>query len=265
MAVTGLRRYKQLFENLANPGRYLFDKLQVRGKTLNFVTRPHPLKFEVPACLYLVFKEIFMSDVYDIKNLVERLPERPLVIDVGANVGFFDILLLSKIGKADIYAYEPLESNLRQLKNTSESNILFKESVNIKPFAVTGLPVEALSLYANDTDDAQVVASTIGGFNESNVKEISVSAISLCDILQDMPRETIDLLKMDCEGSEYEIIFNTPVDLLSRINVMLIEVHDLDEKLNVKTFSSYLINIGYKVSYTPINGFCYALEACKRI
>jgi hypothetical protein len=78
-----------------------------------------------------------------------------------------------------------------------------------------------------------------------------------------MPRERIDLLKMDCEGSEYEIMFNTPVELISRINVMLIEVHDLDENFNVKTFSNYLINIGYNVVYTPINGFCYALEAYK--
>jgi hypothetical protein len=97
------------------------------------------------------------------------------------------------------------------------------------------------------------------------VKEILVPAISLSEILQKMPGETIDLLKMDCEGSEYEIIFYTPIDLVSRINVMLIEVHDLSEKFNVKTFSKYLISIGYKVEYTPINGFCYALEAYKGI
>ena len=35
------------------------------------------------------FKEIFMEDFYEADKLMKKLPPNPLVIDVGANAGFF--------------------------------------------------------------------------------------------------------------------------------------------------------------------------------
>jgi hypothetical protein len=38
--------------------------------------------------------------------------------------------------------------------------------------------------------------------------------------------ERIDLLKMDCEGAEYEILFGTPRDVLAKIAEIRMEIHD---------------------------------------
>ena len=67
-----------------------------------FVTRPNPVKFDVPESLYQVFKEIFMEDFYNVDKLIQKLPPNPLVIDVGANAGFFNVLLFSKIKNAGV-------------------------------------------------------------------------------------------------------------------------------------------------------------------
>lgn len=264
MPVTGLKRYINLFRNVRNPLEYLFDKLHDRGRTLHFVTKPSRINFAVPASLYQVFKEIFMADVYNIRALVRVLPHDPLVIDIGANAGFFDILLLSKVKNAQIYAYEPLSSNIERMRSVASSNRRFDKSVIINPFAVTGTSRGTLCLHAHDTEDSQVVASSLQGFNTGNTKELWVPAISLSEIMDGMPDRKIDLLKMDCEGSEYDIIFNTAPDTVRRIERMLIEVHDIDSECNIKTFGRFLGDLGYDVNYTSINGFCYALEACKK-
>ncbi len=264
MPVTGLRRYVNLFRNIRNPSEYLFDKLRDRGRTLHFATKPTQIGFEVPASLYQVFKEIFMADVYNIEALRRVLPDDPLVIDVGANAGFFDILLLSKIKNAQIYAYEPLSSNIERIRSVASSNSGFDKSVIINPFAVTGTPCEMLRLYAQDTEDNQVVASSLKGFDIGNTKELWIPAVSLSEIIAGIPKVKIDLLKMDCEGSEYDIILNTPPDMVRRIERMLIEVHDIDSQFNIETFSQHLAELGYDVDYTSINDFCYALEACKK-
>ncbi|MCF0071338.1 hypothetical protein LZD49_12725 [Dyadobacter sp. CY261] len=105
MPTTGLKRYRHLFRNIENPFTYIFDKAGDRGRTLHFVTKPNRLVFEVSPSTYQVFKEIFMADVYNIEALKCVLPDNPIIIDIGANVGFFDILLLSKVKNAQIYAY----------------------------------------------------------------------------------------------------------------------------------------------------------------
>jgi hypothetical protein len=61
-------------------------------------------------------------------------------------------------------------------------------------------------------------------------------------------------MKLDCEGSEYEIVFNTPRDLFKNIKRIAIEVHEpkyfnLDpETYNRKKFISYLEGLGYECS-----------------
>lgn len=264
MPVTGLRRYVKLFRNIRNPLEYILDKVYDRGRTLHFVTKPYKLSFEVPASLHQVFKEIFMADVYNIDKLMSVLPDDPIVIDIGANAGFFDILLLSKTKNAQIYAYEPLSSNIERMRSVASSNRRFDKSVTISSFAVTGAPCEMLRLYAQDTEDNQVVASSLKGFNINNTRELWIPAVTLSKIVSAIPGLGIDLLKMDCEGSEYDIILNTPPDIVRRIERMLVEVHDIDNQFNVNSFSQYLVGLGYDVTYTSINGFCYALEACKK-
>jgi hypothetical protein len=119
-------------------------------------------------------------------------------------------------------------------------------------------------IFIEDTNDNQVVASIFKGFNANNRKKISFPAVSLCVIMDGIENNNIDLLKMDCEGSEYDIIYNTPVKTIQRIQTMLIEVHDIDEKNNVVSFDKYLNEIGYVTEHVPINDFCHALEAYKK-
>ena len=264
MAVSGINRYFRLWKHIANPGEYLFHKGDRHRRDFLFTTKPLPIRFRVPNSLYLVFKEIFMTDVYEIDTLVSQLPARPVVIDIGANAGFFDIQLLSKVKQATIYAYEPMMANIKALQQTMVQNPRLQQNIRLFPMAVTGQPLTHLDLFAEAEENSQVVASAFAGFNENNSQKITVPCITLTEIIQQNKLQSVDLLKLDCEGGEYDIIYHTAPDLIRRIKRMTIEVHNLDnEKNNLEAFNNYLRSVGYITTHTPINSFCYALEAQK--
>jgi len=264
MPKSGLSRYLELFKNVANPAEYLSNKVVRKKRPLTIVTKPNAVEFKVSPSLYLVFKEIFMVDVYNIDYLISLLPSSPTVIDIGANAGFFDILLLSKLKDSKIYAYEPVPSNVLYIESLLKENNWIRSQVKLFPKAVTGADSGGLELFMEDTADNQVVASVFNGFNVNNTKKIKVESITLTQIINDIGSKTIDLLKMDCEGSEYDIVYNTPKELFERITNLFIEVHDIDkEKNNIQYFDSYIKSMGYKTTYSPINDFCWAFEGVK--
>ena len=265
MAVEGINRYFRLWNHISNPGEYVFHKGERRERTLQFTTKPLPIRFQVPETLFQVFKEIFMADVYEINALVSQLPAQPVIIDVGANAGFFAIQLLSKIENATIYAYEPMPANVKTFRSTLNENPRLQQSVRLFQMAVTGQALDKLDLYAEAEEKNQVVASRFAGFNISNTQTITVPCISLTDIIQQNNLPVVDLLKLDCEGSEYDILYHTAPDLVRRINRMVIEVHDLDAaQNNIRAFNQYLQSLGYTTSHQPINSFCHAIEAVRQ-
>lgn len=264
MPEKGFKRYIKLFENIHNPGEYLFNKSKRNERPLRFTTRPNPITFNVPESLYQVFKEIFMEDVYSIAGLVKKLPSNPVVIDIGANAGFFNILLLSKIKSARIFAYEPLPSNTHFFDRVINENKALSGQVQLTQAAVTGTEKESIDLFMEDTADNQVVASVFEGFNKDNLKRTNVPCISLSKIVSTHQLKSIDLLKVDCEGSEYDILYNTPPAIVQLAKHIAIEVHDVDkQKNNFPALSNYLQSLGFRVSATPINNFCYAVDAIK--
>jgi FkbM family methyltransferase len=265
MAEKGIKRYINLWKNIENPGEYMLHKNQRHTRSLQFTTRPTAIHFEVPESLYQVFKEIFMEDVYRIEELVKKLPSNPVIVDIGANAGFFDILLLSKIRSAKILAFEPLPSNTNFVDKVIAGNAFMKEYISLHRAAVTGIEKESIDLYMEDTEDNQVVASVFEGFNKDNLKRTTVPCYSLTRIVKDNGLGKIDLLKMDCEGSEYDIIYNTAPEIVQLATHIAIEVHDVDDKTySFSSLKKYLESLDYAITSAPINNFCYAVDAIRK-
>jgi len=58
--------------------------------------------------------------------------------------------------------------------------------------------------------------------------------------------DRVDLLKMDCEGSEYSILYRCTTEYLKRIGKMAIEVHAGQEPdHNITALSSFLAARGF--------------------
>jgi FkbM family methyltransferase len=265
MPAKGFKRYIELFKHIQNPFEYILYKNDRFKRSLNFTTKPNRIQFSVALPLYQVFKEIFLEDVYNIEVVVKQMPPKPVIIDIGANAGFFDILILSKLRDAKIFAYEPIPRNDQQKKTTLEANTSIKNNVHIHQQAVTGTVCDKIDLYIESENENSVIASVFSDFNSSNGNKISVDTITLTDILLKNDIAEVDILKVDCEGSEYDIFYNTDTALLRRSKMILLEVHDLDEKNNnITAMQKFLADIGYAVTHQPINNFCHAVEAVRK-
>ena len=261
MPVKGITRYQRLISNIANWQEYAFRKSERKQRPLKFITKPFPIHFQVPERLYQVFKEIFMEDFYDIDRLVKKLPEEPVIIDVGANAGLFDVLIYSKIKAPTVFAYEPMPANVEVFQKTINDNERLS-AIHLYQAAVTGTEKEFIDLYTEDTVANTVVSSVFSDFNGANSKKLQVPAKSLSSIITGHELERVDLLKLDCEGSEYDIIYNTNEAVLQQVGLMVIEVHHIDdERCNLPSLDAYLQNAGYTNKILPVQDGNFYLMA----
>jgi FkbM family methyltransferase len=179
-----------------------------------------------------IYKEIFVDHCYDLT--FDR--SAPVVVDIGANSGLFALRLKQLYPSAKITCYEPFPPNFAQLQHTIAINQL--DSVTLVQKAVGARPGNA-KLYIHKRN--------IGGHRfyatEAMSEEcVDVEVIDVRSILNDLHQE-VDLLKLDCEGAEFDILMNlTPADA-SHIRQIIVEttstLYGLD-RLNAQ-----MISLGY--------------------
>jgi hypothetical protein len=128
-----------------------------------------------------------------------------------------------------------------------------------------GTPQDSVELFMEHDAENSVIASVYSDFDQQNKYSIKVPAISLQEIIRGNQLQQIDLLKIDCEGSEYPIIYETPRELWSRVKRLTIEVHNLDnDKRNTDYLGRFLQGEGFDVESQPAHTNCYALNAVRR-
>jgi len=81
--------------------------------------------------------------------------------------------------------------------------------------------------------------------------------MTLSSLFHNYKLQQIDFLKMDCEGAEYQVILDSSPELLSKINVISLEFHDLKiAEYTGNKLSNHLIKCGFKIEkfiYLPSN------------
>jgi hypothetical protein len=65
--------------------------------------------------------------------------------------------------------------------------------------------------------------------------------------------EKCDLLKMDCEGAEYDILYNCPPEYLRRIDQIAMEVHSGQQKdQNIEALEAFFRKQGFITRRKPV-------------
>lgn len=147
-----------------------------------------------------------------------------VAVDVGANLGGFIIHAHRHFNK--IYAFEPVSENCSVINQLLEAYNI--KNVELYHNAVYGESNKELPLYCQhldgETNSGDVSCATFDHEKKGyqNVGEMC-ETISLSDLMSSLNIDQIDYLKMDCEGSEYEIFEN--FDDYDRISVIALELH----------------------------------------
>ena len=180
--------------------------------------------------------------------------KRPVAVDIGANIGGFCVSNSNKFNK--IYAFEPFYMNNRVIKHIlAELEI---SNVMVLNHAVHSESGRVLSLKAPNFEcSGDIVAVKSDSKLDYEDTGQKCTTISLKDIFNVFSLEKIDYLKMDCEGSEYEILEN--FDDYDKIDIMCLEVHgygalEKKKKLIRKLTKHYNLFFPGHYKYSDKNG-----------
>jgi len=123
-----------------------------------------------------------------------------IIIDAGANVGDYSILANQIMPACKIYAFEPVEStfqhllsNIKDLKNVVPiKKGLFKENCEL-----------AINLFASNEHSSiyDIEGLSIGSDSQQNIELVRGD-----DFIKDNQIDSIDFLKLDVEGAEYDAL-----------------------------------------------------------
>ena len=170
------------------------------------------------------FQGILSGKVYKKINLDYKIN---IILDIGANVGSTSIFFSINYPQSTIFSFEPVTETYEILKK----NISNFNNIHSYKYAIS------------DKDDFQRIyidenrlgrSSLIKKHrNMENTNTEIVQLVNLNSFLRNNNIEKIDILKIDCEGSEVEILESIKTKL-DKIALIYIEIHG-EEKIEYLT------------------------------
>lgn len=149
-----------------------------------------------------------------------------VVIDIGGNIGTVSIYLAKKYPFLKIYAFEPVKQNYENFLKNIELNNINKDIIKVFNLAITKdrRDVILTSPFYN-SGASNIYNNFRGSGNIISNNDISIKSITFDDIFSNNNISKCKLLKIDCEGAEYEILYSANVENLKNCEYMRAEFH----------------------------------------
>jgi FkbM family methyltransferase len=169
-----------------------------------------------------------------------------LVLDIGANIGYFTLLLAKQVGpEGKVIAFEPFPKIFEVLKENVALNGYQNVVLESKAVADRTGPV---SLSQKGKEPLSTVESIVSG------PGITVQAVALDDYF-DGRRDRIDFIKVDVEGAE-SLVLEGMHNVLSRDRpILLVELHGFNTTGERHPALLRLREAGYAVSFVDKAGY----------
>jgi len=164
---------------------------------------------------FKVINETWLENVYRIHE--GQFSYNGVFVDIGANIGAVSIFVDSFNtnrgfdNKIKVYAVEPEPNNLYLLNQNIQNN-----------------PTENITVVNNAIwhEEKMVSISNRGGNSsivDTEEEKSDVLAITMETLFSTYDIKEVDLMKIDIEGSEFDLILNTPEETLAKIKHLVLE------------------------------------------
>ena len=156
------------------------------------------------------YRELFTTEVYNHPKCNVRKGD--VVLDIGANWGMF-VKYANARGAKVIYAYEPEPMNFNCLMNNKTDNCIPHNNA-------VGNREKDIDFYFDTTSTGGHTCIRRG---KENNEVLKVKCVGINDIMDKL--EHVDFLKIDTEGSEYDILYFMSEENLMKVNRISFEDH----------------------------------------
>jgi FkbM family methyltransferase len=247
--ITYLRYVPSIIREIKNWKDFLLDYIGLKNGGGIYVFRNGTLIKAEEGTATGTIAVVFLRKEYG------NITDRQIIVDIGANIGVFAIYVAKQLPNAKIYCFEPIRKNYKTLVENISMN---RHEDRIETFNI-GLAAKS------GTKDFFISSSPLHTFVEnSKTKEsVSIDCITMKEVFEKINIDHIDLLKMNCEGAEYEILYSTKTSYLKKIGEIRLEYHNIDlEQRNEKKLRSFLVSKGFRITHRKVNsandGFIWA-------
>ncbi|HEX4209691.1 MAG TPA: FkbM family methyltransferase [Candidatus Binataceae bacterium] len=187
--------------------------------------------------------EIFVTEGYRPPERLEKsLVSR--IVDVGSNVGYSIVYWATHFPQARIEGFEPHPAHLDKLRR----------SITLNDFAdrvtVHGVAAGTAKSLGELADRGPASAMTAEGQTSGTVKH-NVVPIEVVDFFETVGESTIDLLKLDCEGGEFDLLMDPRFARLDVRNLVM-EWHETPAHPEAeRDLTERLSELGWEVEARP--------------
>jgi FkbM family methyltransferase len=224
------------------------ERIEIEDGLILFTTRRDKIK--------LIFNGVDRRGVpYDILNfgsyeaedekiLFNLLGDDPVIMDVGANIGWYSLLFSKRRPNAKIFTFEPIEETYKYLI----TNVTLNAAKNVQCFNI-GLAEEEGTSTFYYFPGGSVLASQKNLISSPKAQETICKIEILDKFIQSLKIEKLDLIKCDVEGAELSVIkggINSIKNFLPIIFMELFERWAAQFNYHPNDVIHLLRNIGYK-------------------
>ena len=240
---------RDLLGRIERPWLLVADRLGLFGGTYVLRTRDGSA-FEVrggTSDRFSVFEIAIRRDYFSLANI--KLGN--VIVDVGANIGVFTVIASKLVGShGRIVAIEPNSESAKRLERNIALNRL--NNVTVYHAAVTGAPGN-FTLHTGKKAILSSIFKSVDGQAVGGTAEEG-QGLPLADILTREKIDYVDLLKIDCEGGEYEIFDAAPSEIWTKLSQIVMETHRVENRQPTELVAK-LRRLGYLVQES---GLLYA-------
>lgn len=162
--------------------------------------------------IHSVIREHFQDRYYE--TIVDVEPG-DVVVDIGFNYGIFSLGALNK-GASKIYGFEPNKNVIERMSG------IYPDPDKVEIFNVAVSDQDTVLTFYEGGDS---LGSSVVERSNDYTKSYDVVCVNFYRFLSDHKIDQIDFLKVDCEGTEYEIFESIPDDYFSKIKKIHVEFH----------------------------------------
>lgn len=180
------------------------------------------------------FINIMLDDEYGVLRLPHGIKT---VLDVGANSGLFSLKAANHLHGATVHAYEPNPRIFPYAANNLAQ-------VGVRCFQA-GIGSRAGFAFMEDSGDSRLAQTRLSDSGQIRI-------VSLAEAVAEIGGE-LDLLKLDCEGAEWDIFQD--VSTFRKIRLIRMEYH-IDKQHGLDGLRATAQSLGYRIDkLVPNQGF----------